>query len=454
MAYIYVRTNSYKHRVARLALCHLGIAIGMTSSVSYMGYMFRWRGNYYIFGHFIMYSSASILACLLLNELFHALGVYNYKRCLDQQLREADKRKDRLQSALSFGNAKKRSCNQCSLALTAILSKASTSFLYNNIFLLVALSAQTRLVGSHGMWYSILHYFMLAGVVIGMIMSLSMKIKLQYPILLVVKCVFLIVAGISWTARNYEVAGVFFWLFYLVAAASVFIPDVAIMEVSNPNVYELNLFLGFLVEQIPIIVSIACVRNDFFRIVYGNEYLWTNIGICVGITVVVSILFLARYPNTYHLRVLEIQRLILFNTTRGFEPVNRPAPAVLPSYPQLPVVTTFPPVVAQQAVPFSAPAGGGVANHGYYSAQPLYPGQQPVYMVPPYYPSPYPTLPSATSSTSAAAAPGPFASVIAKTSEASAPQLTPVTETEQVLWQQQHQMMTTQEQPPPSYGSF
>lgn len=458
MAYIYVRTNTYKHRVARVALCHLTMIIGMVATTSYMAWYMRW---YSIFGYFITYSAASNLALFLINELLHALGLFDYKKCLDSQLREADEKKDRMHSALLHTTNKRNTSKQVGLTITAILSKSLSSLMYNNIFLYLALVSQGTNVGLFGTRYALVYYFMLGGVIIGMITSLRTKIKHQYPALLTMKFIFLIVAGICFTTESYTIAFVFFWLFYLWAAASVFIPDVAIMEVSNIKMYEFNLFLGFAVEQIPIMASIYIVRERFWFLAFETAPMWIYIGIGIGLAVLVSIVFLVLYPNTFHLRVLQIQRLILYGQYNDGQFTQNPNP--IPNPVAVPQMNYAPPMPApfapntmpqQQAMPVMPPMTyapmpavappsqfQGQAS-GSFSAQPLYHGQQPVYMVPqyPYY-----------APVQAAAAPSPTAghqpsSSAPKSAEASAPQLTPVTETEQVLWQ------SRQEMPPPAYG--
>lgn len=463
MAYIHVRTNSYKHRVARVALCHLTMIIGMVATISYMAWYMRW---YSIFGYFITYSAVSNLALFLINELLHALGLFDYKKCLDHQLREADEKRDRMHSALLHTNVKRNTSKQVGLTITAILSKFLSSLMYNNIILYMALVTQGTAVGLFGTKYAVVYYFMLGGVIIGMIVSLRTKIKHQYPALLAIKFICLVIAGICFATESYTAAFVFFWLFYLWAAATVFIPDVAIMEVSNIKMYEINLFLGFAVEQIPIMVSIYIVRERFWFLAFQTSPMWTYIGIGLGLAVLVSIVFIVVYPNTFHLRVLQIQRLIMYGQHTGGpfaqhpNPIPNPGPMSTMPYAPMPAahapnpMPNLAPMPQQHAMPVMPPMTyapmpavapqsqfPGQAS-GSFSAQPLFHGQQPVYMVPqyPYYAPVH----------AAAAAPSPAdhqpSASAQKSAEASAPQLTPVTETEQVLWQSQ------QEMPPPAYG--
>lgn len=487
MSYIHTRTNSYRHRVARVALCHLILAIGMASSTSYIYTgLLRWRWFYDVYGYFITYGSGTVLVCVLLNELLHGLGLYNYKRCLDMELREADEKKDRFKSALTKPGTQPERARQRSLTIIAVCSKLLSGFVYNNVFLLLTMIAQTAITGNHFMLMTISHYFLLAGIVLGISITLSARIKVMYPVVLIGKVICLTIAAICWTKFSYIASGVFFWMFYLIGGAGVFVPDVAIMEVSHPAIFELNLFFGFALEQIPIIVSIYLVRFEPWAVLLRSGPLWASVGICIGLAVLMTFLFGFFYPNTFHLRVLEIQRLILFNNKERFDgmpsylatntsvPVQSGAAAtVIPtmhyasgpqqpqhmmSQPQPPMMAAYPQQMMMQQQPASeqrmvmpraqmmAPPQPQMmaqnqfpSNHQpYLASQPAYPGQQPVYPQYPYYPG------------QMAGSTVPTADMASKSEETfgSAPQLTPVTETEQVFYNQR-----MYGQLPPAYGN-
>lgn len=448
LAYIHVRTTSRKHRVARLGLCHLGIAIGLTSTASYMSTLWGWTYLYYLHGHFIAWSAASALVLFLTNELLHGLGAYNYKKCLDSQLYEADQRKDRLWRALQQTNGGVSQRNwgkQLELSLLAIVSKVMSGFFYNNIFIILTIIAQQNITRDPFL-NTILHYFMLAGVLLGIIVSLSAKIRVLFPMSLILSAITLVIAAACFTTQSYTAAAIFFWLFFLVAGMGVFMPDVTILEVSNPNFTEINLFLGFFIEQIPLVVSIYFVREELFNVIYDAEILWTNVGICAGFAVVIAIWLIFRYPNTFHLRVLEIQKLILFNETARTNADVAPTP-----YPQMAIQNAMHYNHQQQQQQHLAyapgPAPGTMVappppQGGYFSSQPIYPGQQPVYMVPQsmfnpsgsvQQPQPHMMAPLITTQSVKSALP-------------SAPEQTPGTEgIDSGNWHQQQQ--------PPSYGS-
>lgn len=335
MAFIHVRTNSYKHRVARLGLCHLAIAIGMVSSVSYMSKYLGYTKNYRVFGWFQVYSCASVIACFLCNELLHALRVLNYKRSLDPQIVQADEQKDRWRSALALPQIKGNTEKQFFLTVMTLASKFLNGFQNNNVFLFMSLATQTYFVGAKRIQYAVPHYFLLGGVILGMIMSLNMQLRRHYSTMTLLKTACLLAATILAVGhRQSHISGVLYWLFFLFGSATIFLPDAALMEVSNVKVYELNLALGFFLEQIPIIVSIYFIREEFWEVVSDMQILWVNVGLCVGISVVLAGWFSLYYPNTFHLKLLQVQRLVFYNRPEFGSPNAIPVVMAVVNQPQ------------------------------------------------------------------------------------------------------------------------
>lgn len=465
MTYLHVRTSTYKHRVAKIGLAHLSMAIGAVSSVAHSAQFLRWQFGFTVFGYFLIYSSASVLGFFLINELLHGLGVYNYKMCLDQQLRNADEKKDRWTSAIVMNGYKGNRTKQFTLTITAILSKLTSSFVHNNVFILMTIVSQSTFLNSWGIKPSILHFLFLGGVVFGIIISLSTKIKTMYPTVLILQCISLTVAAICWGSRSYQTAAIFFWIFFLVGSIGVFLPDVAIMEVSNPKFCELNLFVGFFVEQIPIVVSIYFVREELFKVIYDTEVLWTNVGICIGVSVVLVILYFSLYPNSHGLKVLQVQRMILFNRLEFATPAV-PVPTtvhhnMVPQH-QVPMhgvaMMSFPPPPPgpAQLQPNFHVTPPQAQYPGQQQQQSMYPVQQGMYVMPGQFPYYMPTAqPSnamgSTGQYQFVPTQGPSSALFSTNEKGadafpSAPALTPVTETEQVLFhQRQHQEL------PPAY---
>lgn len=428
LSYIHVRTGTNQHRVARIALSYLSLAIGMVSSVHYMSGRWRWTHGYSEFGYFMMYSSASILACFILNELFHGLGLYNYKKCLDPEVHEADQQRDRLMRGLRKHGHFPNPCKQFGLSFMATMSKGLNGFLFSNIFLFLTMYEQQ--------WQFprlefIPYYFILGGIIFGIIVSLSVRIKHFYPGTLLFQSIFIVLVGFLY--RNSEHSAVFFWIFYAIAATGCFVPDVTIMEVSKPGMYELNLFMGFLFEQVPIIVSLYYVHDVPYYVLYESAAMWSNIIVYVVLSLFVGIVMLITYPDTFRKNILEMQRMIM-NKASGL-------PQTVQGTQSGQHVGVYPSLA--QYVPAPAPIP---TQSGMFSTQPMFPGQQPVYMVPAQqYPS-YSGVGSmpmqAPITVTAATATSHTTQQVVETkssSSPSAPQLTPNGE----LW----------EQLPPSYYS-
>lgn len=417
MTYIQLRSSNSQHRVARVALCHLSMAIGMVSSSSYMSFLFHWQSDaYYVYGYFLVYSAGSVLVLFLFNELLNGLGVISYKQCLDQQLKQADERRDRLRSALAPYGANKKTCKPILLTLIAIVSKLASGFMFNNIFLVLTIAAQSEFLSPRQpMLIAILHYCSMGGIIVGIIVSLSMRVRLQFPLVLIGKSVFLIIAAVCYTARIYRFSAIFFWVFYVVGSAGLFLSDVAIMEVARPQLMELSLFLGFFVGQIPIIVSIYFAREELSHVLYWGDVLWVNVSVCVAVAIALAILVGALYPNTHRLKVLEVQRLILYNNATLAVVNNNVATAPRPSY-HHPVSQVVPTIAYSTGQPQQMGYNGGNPHPGLMYAPQMapYPGQQPhqsMFMAAAYpnygqgsSQALYPTLLSASPANGAAAA--------------------------------------------------
>lgn len=479
LSYIHFRTTNHKHRVARIALCHLSMAIGIVSAVHQMSQVWSWWSTQFIFGYFLTYSSGSVLILFLAHELMHGLGVYNYKRALDPHMHAADQAKDLFKTALNPPQGivvtTRNKARQTLLTLLMMFAKSLNGFYFNNIFLFIALVTQSALM-RNGVF--MLHYFSLTGVIVGIILSLSTKVKVQYPVILLGQIIVLAVAGILWETSSFEAAAVFFWLFYLIAGAAIFIPDVAIMEVGNPIHTEFSLCVGFILEQIPILISVYYVTEQWTMVITESKMFWINAGVYMFCSACVAVAVMMFYPNTFKRSALEIQHLILYNFAGPF-----PTPATTTHQPLVhhpPQHVTM--IPAGLAVQYPPPQGGFVmavpppaqlpaGSQAYYSTQPAYPGQpiysqQPIYLAhpgpsepaaqhyavnhnPAYYPLTVPPL--ATAATKAAEA-----ETKPEAASASAPELTPHTENylaEQTIWPTTVTNPQQQGPQPPAYSS-
>lgn len=440
ISYIFVRTKVHKHRTQRVALCHLSLAIGLVASVHYFSNHAIFLHALILFGYFITYSSATGLALVLLNELLHGLRVYNYKKCLDPEFNEANDKGDNFKSALvpsvNHPLPPPKICKQWALTMTMILSRGLNGFMFNNIFLILTIVTQSSLIWS-GNLYFISKYFILGGLIVGIVSTLSIQIKFVFASSLVLQGIAILVAAICIHGNSPEAGAVFLWLFYLTAAVGYFVPDVAIMETSNLMVHEMNLVLGLLMEQLPIAITIYVVNVFSLTPGYLRIAMWLNVGFFLGIIVLLLIPILLAYPNTYQKSVLAIQNLIQYNYVRPSQvpqhlpartntvtapEVQQPVPGIVPTqmpvhHPQQPVYYSLQPMYAGQA-----PINFQPQQPSYVLAPQMPPGQPPVASTASFYPSVVGFIPKAEE---------------ASASNPTAPALTPKTENylaEQKFW--------------------
>lgn len=316
LCYIHVRTKS-QHRIQRSALCHLSLVIGTASAVHRLSYEIFWRNSSVVFGHFLTYSSGSILLIIALNELLQGLKVYDYKKCLEPAMDIGNLNKDNFDAALippmvpPNSLQKPAKMKQFGLSVMMILSKGINGMMYSNIFLIFTLASQSTLIRVDFIFVK--HYFLLGGLVLGIIVSLSIKNRFMLPISLVGSGISLLVASIFMESTSMGTAAVFFWSFYFLAGMGYFVPDVGLMELSSIQTYEMSFALGLMVEQIPIMLTISYVN---MRSTIYVSSLWVNTGLYLGFGLAMCALIIAFYPNVYQKTVLRIQHIILYDFDR------------------------------------------------------------------------------------------------------------------------------------------
>lgn len=313
LCYIHVRSRS-RHRIQRLALCHLCLVLGKIVAVHGFIYNNNHKDSYVLFGPIMTFVSSVTLFLLVLNELFNAMRMYNYKRPLDPSLRAGNSKRDNFTTALQPSDIddiyllNPRTGKQFALTSLMLFSKLFNGYIYNNILMVYTILAQITMFEGND-WY-VMHYCILAGLVLGILLSLSVPNSVLLPVSIFMAAAALLTGTIFMYNYFFETAAVFFWCYYFFAGLGYFIPDVGLLEVANIKTYEIYFALGLIIEQIPIMVTIYWVNSEYLTI-YS---LWLNMGLYLGFGMVFCVIFILCFPDDFQQPVLEIQLDILYYT--------------------------------------------------------------------------------------------------------------------------------------------
>lgn len=100
------------------------------------------------------------------------------------------------------------------------------------------------------------------------------------------------------------------WVFYCLSAASIAIPDIALMEVSKIRFNEFALTIGYFIEFIPIAILQYLQRKSFGEEVSERDFLITII-ITIIVLLLTSLIYQLHMPNTWGKSLLQIQNELL-----------------------------------------------------------------------------------------------------------------------------------------------
>lgn len=324
LCYVHFRSKDDNFRVTRIGLCHLVHMGGMclyVHSTSQLG--FNGPDIVYRAGWVITAGAILALCVLLLNELLSCMGAYNYKKCRDPVLEDANDISDHFKSTLGLNDAAsltqqpshKRQFLISALALK--LKLINITFNYH-IFLYFTHFTIHYLLQDYDPYYNyhyIMYYFGLLGVIIGVIASTFLNYKLIVMKVLGAAFLALIVGIPLLTTGHYGMAGISFWLMYLSLGIGSFGPDVAILEVSNIRMTELMLAKGYIMEHTVVSTIIFLFQRHPHMILTGDIVStgWASGGTFAGLFLILLIIFTIFFPQTHRKGLITIQYIALYN---------------------------------------------------------------------------------------------------------------------------------------------
>lgn len=205
------------------------------------------------------------------------------------------------------------------LTIIGILGKVLSGFLFSNVFLIAATDSGEKFLGIPISQSATIPYFCIfGGVCLGLLVTCVMLFTITYITSLIGTMSFLLLGGVLYSDifNSSAASALIFWFAYVMAGFGLFIPDGLIMEVSSQKFFEMNLFLGFLGHQVPII-AMDLLRNGYWRTFVG--VFWTCFGFCFLMAVII-IIFVSPYPSITDWGIIQIQRFIIFKQVKNYAP--------------------------------------------------------------------------------------------------------------------------------------
>lgn len=314
----YVTTYSYlnvrvsgKHRHFRLSLSHIWYLVGCMISISLIDIDNGKAGETMLvrIGIVITASSTVILALLTLNELLHAMHVYNYKQMLDPVVEQANNcktlylnRTDTIQflkihninedgKTLSVLPIRKRSL----ATFLLLLMKLKGAMLFSIVMFWLAGNAGAQPFQQYN--YLWIGGMAVTGAAISSGLCLFYGTKTIFGMASTMEVVCLIAAMIVYVVDDVSTISVPFSLFYVVLGITYCITDIALLDTASLLRTEISLCVGYTIEMFGIGLQQYILYNSFDFSIFNQFY--THTGICLGVSIVLLVVVAIVYPNTF-----------------------------------------------------------------------------------------------------------------------------------------------------------
>ncbi|XP_055681635.1 uncharacterized protein LOC129789043 [Lutzomyia longipalpis] len=333
LCYIHFRSKDDGFRVIRTGFCHLvhlgGLMIFVHTTSQYVYLQTSASRNVVVYraGWIITAGSIGALGALVLNEILHCMGMYNYKKCRDTFLEDANDISDHFKSTLGFNDPdsvtqQPNNRRQFLLSVLALCLKITNITFNYHIFIYFTLATTQYLLTepyeslfAH-MYHYIKYYFGLLGLIIGLIASCFLSYKLIFMKSLGATFLAILIGVSLFTTEHTGMAGISFWLMYFSLGIGLFIPDVAIMEVSNIRLTELFLAKGYIVENTVLNIILFIFQRHTYML-FGERTLmaigWNSGGPFVALFLLILILFIVFWPQTFRRGLITIQYIVLYD---------------------------------------------------------------------------------------------------------------------------------------------
>ncbi|XP_055689795.1 uncharacterized protein LOC129793651 [Lutzomyia longipalpis] len=334
LSYMHFRLATNEFRIFKLGLCHVVYLIGIVSTVHGIELMSADLEKIFTQVHPMITCPASInFFTLLINEVLHAGGLFDYKMCRDEEVNAANEKGTLLTAALEFSpvpKAEGRNFTQTTLQQEAALQQPNIK---RQVFLtmLMIFAKLKNYMASHLIFinffvffsedffqvrsYFVMHYLILSGAIAGIFITLKGNMRSIYVVSAICVCICVLVVMI-FKLTSVFLVGLYslpIILLYFHLGVSYFIPDCSIMEVSSLKCTELSLAGGYVAEGISHMITIATIKCSEFN---QHESFWHSSVIFVAILSAVCAMMFKWLPKTWCLSILDVQHLVLFNENR------------------------------------------------------------------------------------------------------------------------------------------
>lgn len=291
------------------------------------------REFYQILGYTFIGSSTLFIFLYVVNEALQREGlIYNYRDCLDHDNSIANnycklfsrneviiERNTTVATSGMWKSAENLLSQQKNIFTTLwtvymLLPKLHSAIIFHYFLVTMSINA----ANASGIEIKYIHgitvWLMAVSALIGCVLLRFMRGKIIY---LLTSAFAVIAVGLSiyfhyeWTFNGLAVC---LWVFFGALAASISIPDIALLEVSKLRYNEGVLAAGNFIEFVPIAL-IQIYHPDAHVLTklmwYTEKYFTYHVIAVIVILIVTSLIYILHMPNTYGKSLLQIQNELL-----------------------------------------------------------------------------------------------------------------------------------------------
>jgi hypothetical protein len=324
----------------RIGMCHAWKLVGVAVTLTLYTIMLDSNAEdaletfYKMFGYVMIGSSVLFIGLMSINEILQRRGLmYNYRDCLDLDNSIANnyckifsKHEVIIEPIRQPSNGTWKSTENLMMdtqpnftnlwTFYMMIPKLLGAIVFNFFLYQATLRFSVDYITND--WYFMtMAWIMAGGSIVGTILLRFYNAGKLYTLYSLISIVAL---GTSYVLMRNEkdetVIGL--WIFYCLSAASISIPDIALMEISKIRFNEFAYTIGNFIEIIPLALLQYLQRKSFSEDVEERDFLITII-ITIIILLLTSLIFLLHMPNTYGKSLLQIQNeLLKFNKYFAF----------------------------------------------------------------------------------------------------------------------------------------
>lgn len=336
LSYMHFRMASNEFRIFKIGLCHIVYLTGIVSSVHRVELLSSDLEESFIRVRPMILGSATLsFMLLLINEILHAGGLFDYKMSRDEELNTANEKGDLFQLAVEFSPIPRPEGQNLSDAHTEDDRREPNKRRQTFLTLLMIFSKLKNYMGSHAVFvtffiyfsrdffrarsYFVMHYLILSGAIAGVCITLKGNMKSIYIVtgVCVSICVLILMIFKLTSVFLFGLYSLPIILLYFNLGVSYIIPDCSIMEVADLKCTELSLAGGYSAEVISHLITIAAVKCS--RLTQHDSFWHSSVIFIIILSLICTMMF-KWLPKTWSLSILEIQHLVLYSKNRYRSP--------------------------------------------------------------------------------------------------------------------------------------